>query len=124
MTAHHLEVGRRGEEIAAGHLKALGWKILARNLSSSSGELDIVARDGRELVVVEVRTRFEGWMQRGEESVGPRKVARLVREGQRYVDSVDWTGPWRIDVVSVTLRRCGEPVVERFEDVTSGGDAW
>lgn len=120
MTAKHLELGRMGEEIAVRYLGRLGWTILARNVTSSSGELDIVARDGRELVVVEVRTRSEGWMQRGEESVGPRKLGRLVREGSRYVDNSGWTGPWRIDIVSVTVRDGVEPEVERFEDVTGG----
>ncbi|HRX25334.1 MAG TPA: YraN family protein, partial [Aminivibrio sp.] len=72
MTAEHLERGRRGEEIAAAYLAGLGWTILDRNVVFRGGELDLVALSGGELVVVEVRTRSEGWMQRGEESVGPR----------------------------------------------------
>ena len=63
MTAEHLLTGLRGEELAAAHLRALGWTILERNVSFRGGELDIVARDGNELVVVEVRTRAPGWMQ-------------------------------------------------------------
>ena len=120
MTAKHLELGRAGEETAVRYLARLGWTILARNVTSPSGELDIVARDGRELVVVEVRTRSAGWMQRGEESVGPKELVRLVREGSRYVNAAGWTGPWRIDIVSVTVRDGAEPEVERFEDVTDG----
>ncbi|MGI6783783.1 MAG: YraN family protein [Aminivibrio sp.] len=120
MTAEHLEKGRLGETVAARYLAERGWKILEKNVSFRGGELDIVAMDGAELVVVEVRTRSEGWMQRGEESVGPRKLGRLVRAGRVYTDSRGWGGPWRIDIVAVTLRPGDEPLVERFEDVTAG----
>ena len=65
MTAEHLLTGRRGEELAEAHLRAVGWTILERNVTFRGGELDIVARDGNELVVVEVLNRAPGWMQRG-----------------------------------------------------------
>lgn len=120
MTAEHLEKGRLGERIAADYLEGLGWEILEKNVAFRGGELDIVALADGELVVVEVRTRSEGWMQRGEESVGPRKIGRLVRAGRIYTDSRRWDGPWRIDIVSVTLKSGEKPLVERFEDVTAG----
>ena len=55
--AAHLVLGRRGEEAAVRLLLAKGYTILARNWRVRSGELDIVARDGRTLVFVEVKTR-------------------------------------------------------------------
>ena len=120
MTAEHLILGKRGEDIAASRLKELGWTILDRNVSFRGGELDIVALDGDELVVAVVRTRSEGWMQRGEESVGPRKPGRLVKAGRKYVDKTGWQGPWRIDIFAVTVGAEGSVTVERFEDVTAG----
>ena len=53
----HLELGRHAEERAEAHIRSLGWKVLGRNLVNPYGELDIVAMDGGELVVVEVRCR-------------------------------------------------------------------
>ena len=50
-------VGRYGEQCAADHLAAAGLEILARNWRCRAGELDIVARDGSQLVFVEVKTR-------------------------------------------------------------------
>ena len=58
MTAEHLEKGRLGEAFAADYLAGLGWEILERNVSFGE-ELDIIAMDGGELVVAEVRTRSE-----------------------------------------------------------------
>ncbi len=51
------ELGRAGEARAAAHLERLGWQVLDRNWRCRDGELDIVALDAGELVIVEVKTR-------------------------------------------------------------------
>lgn len=51
------EKGRESERIAASYLESFGLEILARNYRSRRGEIDIIARDGIELVFVEVRRR-------------------------------------------------------------------
>ena len=48
--------GRRGEELAAGHLRGRGLTILAQNLRTAAGEIDLIAADGRTIVFVEVKT--------------------------------------------------------------------
>ncbi|HWB61569.1 MAG TPA: YraN family protein [Chthoniobacteraceae bacterium] len=54
----HLELGRRGENLATRHLRANGYKILHRNFTSlHGGEVDIVCREKKTLVFVEVKTR-------------------------------------------------------------------
>lgn len=55
---HHL--GSAGERLAAEHLQRLGMTILARNVRTRFGELDIVAADERTLVFCEVKTRRDG----------------------------------------------------------------
>jgi putative endonuclease len=104
-------VGLRGEELAARHLSASGLSIVARNVRLPAGEIDIVALDGDELVIVEVKTRI------GDQSVGPGeavtqiKLARLDRLGDQYVESISCPEhPWRIDVVAVVLGRSGQIV--------------
>ena len=74
--------GAAAEEAAAGHLAALGWIIIARNLRLGRDELDLVARSPRPeaaLVVVEVRARSGPGFGAAVESVDGRKVARLYR---------------------------------------------
>lgn len=56
------EAGAWGEELAARHLAALGMRLVGRNLDAPEAELDVVAVDGPELVVVEVKT---GWFPEG-----------------------------------------------------------
>lgn len=51
------ELGRLGEDLAAGYLIGHGWSILERNWRSRSGEIDLIGLDGTTLVIVEVKTR-------------------------------------------------------------------
>ena len=124
----HLELGRNAEERAEAHIRSLGWKVLGRNLVNPYGELDIVAMDGSELVIVEVRCRTLGEVQSSLDSVGPRKLRRLVDAGRAHVDRIGWTGPWRIDLIGFTVntadRDAAEPEwrLEHVRDVTRGMD--
>jgi putative endonuclease len=93
-----------------------------RNVTFRGGELDIVALDGDELVILEVRVRTKGKVQSPTESVGPRKVKRLLRAGSLLVERLEWDGPWRLDVMGITL---GGDVAKGYEceyikDITLG----
>lgn len=124
----HLDLGRNAEERAEAHIRSLGWKVLGRNLVNPYGELDIVAMDGSELVIVEVRCRTLGKVQSSLDSVGPRKLRRLVDAGRAHADRIGWTGPWRIDLIGFTVntadRDAAEPEwrLEHVRDVTRGMD--
>lgn len=119
MDPEHLVKGRLGEDMACRYLAGLGWNILARNVRFRCGELDIVAEDGGEMVVVEVRYRSVGLLMPPEATVGPRKLKKLVSAGAAYMDGVGWDGFWRIDLVAVT-ERCGKITMEHLKDITGG----
>jgi len=55
--AKHNEFGKQGEELAAQFLMEKGYEILERNWRNRHKEIDIIAKDGEELVIVEVKTR-------------------------------------------------------------------
>ena len=73
------ELGLRGESLAADYLAGQGYRLLARNHRTPLGELDLIARDGPELVFVEVKTRIGGEQTAPEESVNWSKAERLAR---------------------------------------------
>jgi putative endonuclease len=50
-------LGLLGEELAAAHMGRLGFTVLARNVRTRHGEIDLIAFDGRTLVFAEVKTR-------------------------------------------------------------------
>ena len=91
-----------GEDAAAAMLRALGWRILARNWRSGHLELDIVAEENDILVFVEVKTRGKNGMQRPYEALTAVKKERLVRAAQAWLAEHDaWDRACRFDLVSV-----------------------
>jgi putative endonuclease len=98
------EAGQRGERLAAEYLSKQGYRVLARNHRTALGELDLIAQDGLEVVFVEVKTRVGGRSRTPEEAVDGRKVARLERLGESFLQSMGREeAMWRIDVVAVVL---------------------
>ena len=114
-------LGRHGEELAAQHLMAKGYEIVARNWRCPSGELDLVAREGDSLAFVEVRTRRGRALGTPEESVTAAKQARLVDLVEAYVQEHDWMGAYRIDVVAIELDRRGRLLrLDHYENAVTG----
>jgi putative endonuclease len=112
------ELGRLGEAWAARHLVEQGMVLLDRNWRCEAGEIDLVLRDGRVLVVCEVKTRSSSAFGSPLEAVGAAKAARLRRLAARWLaehrlrpDDV------RIDLVGILAPRGGTPVVEHVVGV-------
>ncbi len=107
-------LGRQGEDLAATALEAAGFEIVARNVRTRLGEVDMVARDGRFLVFVEVKTRRGDRFGTGAEAVGWRKQERLRRLAAAYLGKAVETTPIRFDVVDVALRKGMPPEVRHI----------
>jgi putative endonuclease len=106
------QLGDHGEDLAAAALKKQGYKILARNYTTPLGEIDLIARQGQTLVVVEVKTRKSTRFGSPQESVSAAKQAKLRRLADYYLKDQRLTdAAVRFDVVAVTLTG-DEPRVE------------
>ena len=111
-------LGKRGEAIAAGHLERAGLAIVDRNWRCPQGEIDLVARDGSELVFVEVKTRSSVAFGHPLESITPVKLARLRRLAAAWCEAHPGDhNRIRIDAVAVIAPLRGEVVVEHLERV-------
>lgn len=96
--------GKLGEEAAVKLLEKQGYKIIGRNFRSKYGEIDIIAIEGKVLVFVEVKTRWNREYGLPEEAVTPRKIASLVRAAQYFKLLHPRTpGLLRIDVIAVQV---------------------
>lgn len=116
--AHNTELGRRGEDLAARHLEARGMQVLARNWRCHHGEIDIVAREGRDTVVVEVKTRTSNDYGHPFEAITALKLGRLRRLAAAWCDaSRDPVGGVRIDAIAVLLPENSPAVIEHLEGV-------
>lgn len=112
--APHLELGRRGERLAAEHLLARGYKLVASNFKLGVGrsrrgavvhaEIDLVAYDGPVVCFVEVKTRASDHFAAPEANVDLRKQRQVTRAARAYRRMLGLSGaPYRYDVVSVVL---------------------
>lgn len=109
-------VGVYGERVAARYLQEHGFRILDRNWRCSAGEIDLVAADGRALVICEVKTRSSLAYGQPAEAVIGRKAARLRRLGAVWL--AEHGSGWeqiRFDVVSVLRQPRGAAVVHHIE---------
>jgi putative endonuclease len=113
-----IAVGQYGEDVAAQSLRADGLVVLARNWRCSIGELDLVCRDGNELVAVEVKTRSGDLYGSPLEAVTPRKAARLRRLLAQWLSEHEISpSGLRVDVVSVRVPARGAAQVEHVRGV-------
>lgn len=112
--APHIELGRRGEALAAEHLLARGYALVAANFTLGVGrnrrgalvqaELDLIAYDGPTLCFVEVKTRRTDSFAAPEANVDLRKQRQVTRAARAYLRLLGLaSAPRRYDVVSVVL---------------------
>ena len=110
----HLELGRRGEELAAAYLLQAGYRLVAANFFVPVGrnragavinvEIDLVAYEGATLCFVEVKSRASDWFAPPEANVDRRKQRQIARAARAYRRMFDLAGePHRYDVVTVVL---------------------
>ncbi|MFS0839373.1 YraN family protein [Paenibacillus sp. 1P03SA] len=104
------DLGRYGEQRAEEYLAAQGYGIAARNWRCRSGEIDLVAEAGDQLVFIEVRTRrLTGRFGTAKESVDARKQLKVRQIAQVYLHAVKQCDrKVRFDVIAVELTPEGE----------------
>lgn len=101
-TNERMETGREGERLAALYLKQHGMKILGRNVRVGRDELDLIARDDRTLVFIEVKTRRDELFGRPASAVDRSKQHRISRAAIRYLQKKKLYPPYiRFDIVEV-----------------------
>lgn len=97
------DLARRGEDAAAAFLERIGMTVVERNWRCPAGEADIIAVDGPDLVIVEVKTRRSARAGTPEEAVTPTKQRRIARIARAYL-AASGLSPQRIRFDVVTLR--------------------
>ena len=112
------ELGKKGEALAADFLSEAGMQVVERNWRCSQGEIDLVVRDGDELVFVEVKTRSSLGYGHPLEAITVAKLARLRRlAGAWCAAHPGQHGLVRIDAVAVVAPMFGAVVVEHLKRV-------
>lgn len=97
-------LGQRGEDAAAAYLERAGMTVVERNWRCKSGEMDIIALDGAEVVLCEVKTRRHTSKGTPDEAVTPAKQKRYARLAAAYIQASGVPEmAIRFDVVSILV---------------------
>ncbi|WP_449373203.1 YraN family protein [Arthrobacter psychrolactophilus] len=112
------ELGQRGERLAADYLEERGIRVIDSNWRCSTGEIDLVAIDGADLVIIEVKTRRSRRYGDPLEAITRAKLLRLrtlavlwAREHNHVI------GALRIDAVGILMDKGAEPSIDHLRGV-------
>lgn len=111
--------GAWGEALAAEYMRKKHYKLVAANYSGRFGEIDLIVKDRKYLVFVEVKTRRSGNFAAAREYVDRRKQDRLRITASMYLAENPTKLQPRFDVIEI-YAPLGEgtenPVIEHLED--------
>lgn len=118
-TVSTIDLGRRGEELAAAYLQQIGYSLVASNFNLPVGrnrngalvkvEIDLVAYEGDVLCFVEVKTRASDWFAAPSANVDLRKQRQITRAARAYRKTFGLIDTaYRYDVVSIVLPSANE----------------
>ena len=111
-------LGAYGEQVALRHLLEQGMVLLDRNWRCDAGEIDLVLREGRVLVVCEVKTRSSTRCGTPHEAITDAKLARLGVLAERWKTARGVTpDEVRLDLVAVLRGRRGAAQVEHVRGI-------
>ena len=115
--AAHNEFGKWGEDLAADYLRDKGYAIIDRDWKSGHHDLDIVAKEGDTLVIVEVKTRRNRLFGNPEEAIDYRKLQSLQQAINHYIKYRHIDSEIRFDIITVVGTIGSEPEIDHLIDV-------
>lgn len=111
------QLGRNGETLAARMLQRHGWRILDRNYRAGRREIDLVARRGRTVAFIEVKTRAGTGFGDPLEAVTARKRTEISRVARDWIARRGRPGDeYRFDAIAIVWERGARPRVRHVED--------
>ena len=114
--AVHLELGRRGENLAKTHLENAGYEILDENWTHGKAEVDLIAYKDKVIIFAEVKTRTGNAFGEPEDFVHARKQKLLVSAADEYIYLMDHKGDVRFDIISILFDKQANYTLKHIED--------
>jgi len=109
------ELGKYGENLAAGYLKRQGYKILRRNYRYLKAEVDILAFVDGLLIVVEVKTRNSSAFGDPQSFVSKAQVKLLVQAADHFLQEQQLEAEVRFDIIAI-LKNKQQERIEHIKD--------
>jgi putative endonuclease len=109
-------VGRRGEQLACEYLEKQGYEVLAKNVRTPYGEIDLItslSEDKQEtsIIFIEVKTRTTQSFGNPEDAISLRKKGHILASIEYFLqEHPELDKDWRIDVISIYLNKISENI--------------
>lgn len=116
MPALPRSIGDRGEQQARQYLKQHGYQFIEANWSCKAGEIDLIMQQGDTRVFVEVRLRRPTSYGAGVDTVAWQKQQKLRKTAAWYMQTKEYWGNTRFDVISITDNPDTAPEIEHIPD--------
>jgi putative endonuclease len=118
MKNYRQRFGAWGEKLAEEYLERKGYVVLARNIRTPYGEIDLLVRQEATLVFVEVKARSTRAYGLPEDSLTWRKQAHILDSSRYYLqEHPEYTEDWRVDVIAIQKKPGDEPAeIIHFEN--------
>ena len=113
---HNQRIGKWGEQIAIDTLVAKGYQILERNVFTPYGEIDLVARLGQTVAMVEVKTRTNTAAGQPEEAITAKKYSHMAKAAEEVAASLDISA-YQLDVIAIVGTPGAVREVIHFENI-------
>ena len=110
------DFGKLCEFMARTYLEQQGYLILETNWRSGHREIDIIAKDGETLVIVEVKARKNEDFANAEDAVGEKKMRNLTKAAHNYILIKELNCETRFDVITLILDNNGEYELNHIKD--------
>ena len=107
MKTNNYELGMQGEREAVKYLKKEGYEILETNWHFHRYEIDIIAKKGEVLAIVEVKTRATDYFGDPEDAVDYKKRRKIVESADAYIEERDLDVEVRFDIVAILKTKDG-----------------
>lgn len=115
MSQHNQQVGKWGEDTATDWLIKNDYEIIARNIRTPYGEIDIIAKQKDVTVFVEVKTLTSSKNFFPEQQITNRKREHMINAAQHY-SAEQKIDNWRIDVIAIEKNQTDNPAITHFEN--------
>jgi len=101
--AENHDLGKKGEELALEHLVKLGYELLEKNWRFRKMEIDIIARNDKQIVFIEVKSRANNSFGEPYEFVSQSKQKLIAKAANFYLEKLNFMAEARFDIISITF---------------------
>ena len=105
--ANHNELGNKGEALATDFLIKNGYEIIAKNYIYQKAEVDIIAKKGDILAIIEVKTRTSADFGDPQQFLKPKQIQRIIKAVDFFVNDNDMDVDVRFDIIAIVLNKKG-----------------